>query len=82
MSKVIVTNTTKRPIVIRGRLVHIGASVECEEHEVPEALSDQLTAAQLTVSAESESTPISAEGSIPEPTAEELLVAAVKGKKP
>lgn len=81
MSKVIVTNTTKRPIVIGMRLIHVGASVECEEHEVPEALSDQLTAAPLTISAES--TPISAEGSIPEPTAEELLVAAVtKGKQP
>ena len=79
MSKVIVTNTTKRPIVIGGRLIHVGASVECEAHDVPDALRDQLPTQSVAETADHP--PLDAEQNPTAPTAEELLVAAVKGNK-
>lgn len=74
-SNVIVTNTTTRPVFVAGRMLGVGASLECDAAQVPACLKPTKKAdTQDAVQAmEQENTPPK--------TDEDLLVEAAKAKK-
>lgn len=77
MSKVIVTNTTVKPVFVAGRLLGVGMSMEVEAHQVPDCLQP-LTPATETP----EPAPVTGQTETPPSTDEERLVeAAAKAKK-
>ena len=76
MSKVIVTNTTSRPIFVAGRMLGVGASLECDAENVPACLKPIKQAGTQNTA------PATEQETTPPKTDEELLVEAVgKAKK-